>query len=111
MRATPSDHINQLASLFARVASAIDSGIPDEQVRSLLRQTHACCLKAQADGAGARGTLLSNLHVALTTWEQVWPRLGPELAFRQAVSREANLWARRLHACAPTGSVASPGSS
>jgi len=37
-----------------------------------------------------------NVQLAVRTWQQVWPRLGTQEPFRQAVMREARMWSKRF---------------
>ncbi len=40
--------------------------------------------------------LLSDLQQRVSTWHQVWERLGKEVDFRNAVGREAHAWSVKL---------------
>jgi len=82
---------------FKRIADAIEQRQPDHRVVEALKATHAVCVEtaAQAQRVQLR-TLLSNVQTALETWQTVWPRLSTQQEFRQAVAREAHLWARKL---------------
>jgi hypothetical protein len=72
-----------LAAAFEALAAAIDQGRTEAQLEALFDQALAVC-----DAA--------DLRTVLTTWRDVWARMGRRPEFRQAVAREAGLWARRL---------------
>ena len=91
--------LSRIASNFAEIASCVTKGAPAAKVTDVLEQTRALCERAVVgDDAADITSLLPNLRTALETWQQVWPRLGKQKEFRQAVAREADLWSRRLEA-------------
>lgn len=86
---------------FKRIADAIEQRQSDSRVIEALTATHALCVTAAAHAQTAQTrTVLTNVQTALETWQTVWPRLSRQREFRQAVAREANLWARKLGALA-----------
>jgi len=89
--------LSRLAAAFGRIASSIEERQPEGAVGKALHTTQVLCTAA---ASGAPSTeikaLLTNVQRALETWRTVWPRLGGQREFRQAVAREANLWARKL---------------
>jgi hypothetical protein len=90
-----------IAAKFAAIATAVIQRRPDPELQDTLEQTQAFCGWAAAGApSGELKALLPNLKTALETWRQVWPRLGAQREFRQAVAREADLWSRRLQALA-----------
>ena len=90
------DH-GRLEAQFQRIADAIEQRASDRLVTETLETARALCAEtaAQTSDAAAR-TLFTNVRTALETWHTVWPRLGAQKEFRQAVAREAGLWARKL---------------
>ena len=40
--------------------------------------------------------ILSDLQVRVATWREVWPRLGKDPQFRNAVARESHAWVNKL---------------
>ena len=91
--------MSTLAERFTAIAEWIDQGRDDAGLPPLLAQARVLCEQAAASAKAVPE--LANLQQALTTWETVWPRLGVQPEFRQAVAREARLWAKRLADCAP----------
>ena len=39
---------------------------------------------------------MADIQIRVAMWERVWPRLGKESAFRNAVAREAHAWSNKL---------------
>lgn len=92
-----------LDAQFKRIADAIEQRQPDSHVVEALTAAHALCVTAAAHAQTAQiRTVLTNVQTALDTWRTVWPRLGTRTEFRQAVAREAGLWARKLGELANT---------
>lgn len=87
----------RLEAQFQRIADAIEQRQSDRLVTETFETARTLCAEAVAHApAGASRTLLTNVQTALETWHTVWPRLGAQKEFRQAVAREAALWARKL---------------
>lgn len=101
MSDTDSHRLERIAEEFGRIAAAIEARQPDTVVADALNTTHALCAAAASGARSAEAReLLTNVQTALETWRTVWPRLGAQREFRQAVAREADLWSRRLQALA-----------
>ena len=93
-----------LETQFQRIADAIEQRVSDRLVTETLETAQALCAEATAHAPDAAArTLFTNVHTALETWQAVWPRLGAQKEFRQAVAREAGLWARKLGELSPRG--------
>ena len=90
-------HNGRLEAQFQRIVDAIEQRQSDQLVTETLETARALCAETatHASDAAAR-TLFTNVRTALETWQAVWPRLGAQKEFRQAVAREAGLWARKL---------------
>ena len=87
----------QLAARFASIAACAGARYPAAAMLETLTQTAAACADAaSAEQSPETKQLLTNLQTAVTTWHQVWPRLGAQREFRLAVAREAKLWSKRL---------------
>jgi hypothetical protein len=87
----------RLAQGFLDIAGDIEAGRPDAALCQRLQRARTLCGQAAAGERDAsRRELLGHLQTALSTWQQVWPRLGGQQPFRLAVAREARLWAKRL---------------
>jgi len=84
-----------IAAQFAEIAAAIERGRSDKGVAEAFTQIQNACGTAGKRSSGSQ-TLLANMTTAVETWRTVWPRLGHQREFRQAVVREANMWARRF---------------
>ena len=93
-----------LEAQFQHIADAIEQRQSDRLVTETLETARVLCAEtaAHASDAAVR-TLFTNVRTALETWQAVWPRLGAQKAFRQAVAREAGLWARKLGELSPRG--------
>lgn len=87
----------QIAANFATMATLIEEQKPSVLLTEVFVRTQALCEGAVAQESRAEAkTLADNVQSALRTWQQVWPRLGSESTFRQAVAREARLWSKRF---------------
>ncbi|MBI2174259.1 MAG: hypothetical protein HYU33_03595 [Candidatus Omnitrophica bacterium] len=81
------------------VASAIECSEPEARFVKRLDAVLAGCGEALSDSRpGPLHDFLTQVSAAVSTWQKVWPRLGKDAQFRQAVSREAVGWAKRLSA-------------
>lgn len=93
--------LDDIAGGFDAIAAGIKDHKSTVQIIGLMTDTWQQCGVGARDGATADAiSLLSNLQTALTTWQEVWPRLGARKEFRQAVGREAAMWSKRLRAMA-----------
>ena len=102
--------LSRIAANFAAMASGIHARQPDAALGALFEETQRWCEQAASERSAEQAVLLANLTTALTAWQQVWPRLGAQPEFRQAVAREADLWSKRLQALAATGPSGGAGS-
>ena len=94
-----------LADRFSSIVACAESHRPDAAMLETLAQTAAACADAaSAEQSPEAKQLLINLQTAVTTWQQVWPRLGAQREFRLAVAREAKLWSKRLSETVRTAS-------
>ena len=91
--------LERIAAQFARIAACVEERRDDAELADTLRETRALCEWA-AQPPSASAELFTNLTTALETWRTVWPRLGRQPEFRQAVAREAGRWARHVAALA-----------
>ena len=88
--------LSRLAAEFGRIAASIEGRQPADAVIKIVRATQVVCATASRSSSGDVRTLLTNVQTALETWATVWPRLGSQQEFRQAVVREAKLWVNKL---------------
>ena len=95
-----SGDVTQLAEEFGRLAASIEGRQSADAIREIVRTTKAMCATASRTSSGDMGVLLTNVQTALETWARVWPRLGSQPEFRQAVTREARLWEKTLRTLA-----------
>ena len=84
-----------IAECLAAIAEQIERGRDDAALPALLAQARASCAASTGAPAGVK-PMLTQMQQALETWATVWPRLGSQREFRQAVVREARLWAKRF---------------
>ena len=49
-----------------------------------------------AEGPSKAKEILTDLQMRVATWRLVWPRLGKDPEFRNAVAREAHAWSQKL---------------
>lgn len=96
LREAPSEQAARVAASFARIAAGIEQQAPVHTVGTLLEETETFCEWASISSQGDTAALFGNLKQALATWRQVWPRMGSQQEFRQAVAREAAMWSKRL---------------
>ncbi len=92
---------DQLTSLLTQLVDSIDAGRPDGEVTRVLADSVSRCARGPQTTTDRR--LIEQLTQVLETWQQVWPRMGRQQVFRQAVAREASQWAKRLANDSPTG--------
>lgn len=92
--------MTRLAAEFGRLAASVERRQPGEDVVEIVRATQALCAAASRSSPSGVRTLLTNVQTALETWATVWPRLGAQREFRQAVTREARLWEKKLRTLA-----------
>ena len=78
-------------NMVSQVLLDLSAAIEDPQQEEVVR---ACLMKAKAQTVSVPSLHL--LHQAVSTWSDVWPRLGTQQEFRIAVSREARAWAQRF---------------
>lgn len=90
--------MNRLVAEFRRIAASIEGRHSADAIVEIVRATQVLCATAAQASSGDLNALLTNVQTALETWARVWSRLGSQQEFRQAVMREAKLWANRLHA-------------
>lgn len=96
-REAPSAAFGRVAGQFAAVAACVEGRRSDDEVLRALSDAQSVCDQlAAAEGSATTTQLLQNVKTVFETWRQVWPRLGSQHEFRQAVAREARLWAKRL---------------
>ena len=88
--------LQRLADGFASLATEIERGRPERVLLDTMRRAQELASEAAAGQRGERQALLLNVATALTTWQDVWPRLSAQREFRLAVAREARLWAKRF---------------
>ena len=101
LRDPPERRLRRIAVNVAQIASCVTQRTSAAKLMAVLKETQTFCEWAVAGKSTAEVTsLLPQLKTALSTWQQVWPRLGAQGEFRQAVAREAGLWSRRLEALA-----------
>lgn len=85
------------AEQFAAVAACLEQRMPDEALMARIADATAQCRRIAAEAPdAAQQAILGNMATVFDTWQSVWPRLGAQPEFRQAVEREARLWAKRL---------------
>lgn len=100
---TRAEQLHRIASHFAQIASCVNQRTSEATLQRVLKETQGLCAAAaqqRSVGLHEATSWLSNVTMALKTWQEVWPRLGGQSEFRQAVAREATLWSRRLEALA-----------
>lgn len=85
-----------VADAFAAVADGVESNEPLEELRPRFHKARAACREASASAVTDLRHMLNNVQQALVAWEDVWPRLGSQAPFRQAVIREARAWAKQF---------------
>ena len=87
--------IGNLASDFLRLEEACRH--PKDAVNDLLQEIEYC-IGWSVGTAGPVKTkgILEDLQTRVATWRLVWPRLGKDPQFRNAVAREAHAWSQKL---------------
>ncbi len=86
----------RLAAAVAQITSTINARQPETNVLKALRDAQVLCEEVGGQSAGELQILVQQLNTVLDAWQRVWPRMGQQQDFRLAVSREAELWSRRL---------------
>ena len=80
---------------FARDSTLSGSRRAETALADAFAKTRDACRAAAIRSSEAQ-PLLRNLTTALEAWRTVWPRLGQQREFRQAVVREARMWQHRF---------------
>ncbi len=97
------DQLRQLAERLRQLADAAAPGQPIARAATMMKSAQtSCAIAPDIVLPPAAGEALERVDTALTTWQDVWTRLGRQTEFRQAVSREAGAWAKRLSVLADT---------
>ena len=85
-----------LASHFSRLERMCTHPKEANHLEALFRELKYFT-ERMADGASLElQELLGDIQIRVAMWEHVWPRLGGEGAFRNAVAREAHAWSNKL---------------
>ena len=90
------EQIAHLASHFSRLEQFCHHPKEAADVRELLRKMRGLIERLTEGSSPKLRELLSDLHLRVSTWHQVWARLGREVDFRHAVGREAHTWSEKL---------------
>ena len=89
--------IGNLASDFSRLEEACGSQKTPANCNDLLQEIEYCIgWSMGAEGSIKTKEILADLQMRVATWRLVWPRLGKQPEFRNAVAREAHAWAQKL---------------
>ena len=89
--------LSLVADGVAVIASRIEERGPQAALMEAFARAQALCeASAARESSSETGHMLASVKMAVQTWQQVWPRLGPQQEFRLAVAREASQWSRRL---------------
>lgn len=89
--------LGEIAKSLEAVATGIGERRGESALLERLRQTQQWCEQVAAhQRGGGPQELVTRLGTVLQAWRDVWPRLGRQLEFRQAVAREARLWSQRV---------------
>ena len=84
-----------ISDQLLRLAHAVEQRQDAATVAALATARQLCVEQAAAQSKACRA-LLDDVAQRLQVWQDVWPRLGKDAGFRQAVAREARLWAAKL---------------
>jgi|GEM_PF-4107249 len=87
--------LHELTVALGQLAEAVEHRQEDTVARHL-QATPTLCRALAPQQPQDRQALLEDLAHRLEVWASVWPRLGQDPGFRQAVAREARLWATKL---------------
>lgn len=87
--------VPRISDQFLRIAQAAEAK-PGAEILMLLTTARQRCLEQAAHQPTATRALLEDLAHRLQVWSEVWPRLGKDAGFRQAVAREARLWSQKI---------------
>jgi len=91
-----SQELAALASHFSRLEWLCHHPKETENIEELFRETKEFIERFTEESSPRLQELLSDLHLRVSTWHQVWERLGKEADFRNAVGREAHRWSEEL---------------
>jgi len=88
--------IGNLASDFARLEWVCNHPKESDTLSDLLRQMkHITEWVAEGASLNIQETM-ADIQPRLSMWGLIWPRLGHQLQFRNAVAREAHAWSNQL---------------
>ena len=86
--------VGELASRFSELEEACHT---PKKADGLLGEIESFIKESLSAGGSAKTKeILEDLQTRVATWHLVWPRLGGDPQFRNAVAREAHAWAQKL---------------
>ena len=88
--------IADLASQFSKLEQFCHHPKEAEDIEKFLWGMKEFIEQLLKESSLALQKLLGDLEVRVTTWHEVWGRLGKDVDFRNAVGREAHRWSEEL---------------
>ena len=88
--------ITNLASQFSKLEWLCHHPKESVEVEKLLQEMKEFIEQLLKESSPALQKFLSDLELRVTTWHEVWGRLGKDVDFRNAVGREAHRWSETL---------------
>ena len=89
--------IESLSSDFSRLEQTCNHPKDSSNFNGLfLKMEHLMGSSLDAKSPRNVKEMFEDLRLRVTTWRQVWPRLGKQPEFRNAVAREAHAWSQKL---------------
>jgi len=92
----PAAQLGHLASNLSRIAWLSDRPQEQQTLLQVLRESEYFAEWTAAHWSFEVQEMLLQVQVRLAMWRRVWPRLGSQREFCQAVAREAQQWSKRL---------------
>ena len=89
--------VENLSSDFSRLEQACNHPKDSGNFNGLfLKMEHLMESSLDAKSPRAVKEMFEDLRLRVTTWREVWPRLGKDPQFRNAVARESHAWSQKL---------------
>ena len=95
--------LGNLASDFSRLEWACSHPKESDMLSDLLRQMKHITEWIAQDAPLSIQEVMADIQPRLSMWSLIWPRLGAQPQFRNAVARESLAWSHKLLKLAGSG--------
>ncbi len=96
MKETTETQLATLSAHFSKLEQFCGRPKEGQTIGEIFRKLQESIASLGKGSPSGRRELLEDLQVRVSTWLEVWPRLGKDIDFRNAVAREARIWSKKL---------------